>query len=258
VNTRTLLFPLIALCSCSMALADSPFDGTWQLDAAKSHLAGDTMTFEDAGNGSLKYADSAQSYSFKTDGSSITTPLGQERTMQKSGDNVYTSTVKLHGALLRTNTWTLSSDGKKLIIESKGTKPNGDSFDDFTTYARTSVGTGLVGGWKSTQVKLSSPNAITIQTDGNDVTLTISAVKATVHAKWDGKDYPATGPTVADGITLALTKTGPNTFKLVEKAKAKVLVIVHYRAASDGQTLTTKGTNGEGKEPFSEVFDKTS
>ena len=178
--------------------------------------------------------------------------------MQKSGDNVYTSTVKLHGTLLRTGTWTLSSDGKKLIMESKGTKPNGDSFDDVTTYVRTSPGPGLVGAWKSTQVKLSSPNAITIQTDGNDVTLTISAVKATVHAKWDGKDYPASGPTVADGVTLALTKSGPKSFKLVEKARTRVLEIVHYRAASDGQTLTTKGTNGEGKEPFTEVFVKRS
>jgi len=258
VKTRTLLFPLIALFTCSAALADSPFDGTWQLDTAKSHLTGDTMAFEDGGNGSLKYTDSDQTYTFKPDGSSFTTPLGQERTMQKSGDNVYTSTAKLHGTLLRTTTWTLSSDGKKLVLESKGTKPNGDSFDDVTTYKRTSAGTGLVGGWKSTQVKLSSPNAITIQTAGNDVTLTISAVKATVHAKWDGKDYPASGPTVADGITLALTKTGPNSFKLVEKAKTKVLAIVHYRAASDGKTLTTKGTNGEGKEPFSEVFTKQS
>ena len=258
MKTRTLLFPLIALFTCSAALADSPFDGTWQLDPAKSHLTGDTMAFEDGGNGSLKYTDSDQTYTFKPDGSSFTTPLGQERTMQKSGDNVYTSTAKLHGTLLRTTTWTLSSDGKKLVLESKGTKPNGDSFDDVTTYKRTSAGTGLVGGWKSTQVKLSSPNAITIQTAGNDVTLTISAVKATVHAKWDGKDYPASGPTVADGITLALTKTGPNSFKLVEKAKTKVLAIVHYRAASDGKTLTTKGTNGEGKEPFSEVFTKQS
>ena len=75
MNTKTLLFPLIALCSCSAALADSPFDGTWQLDPAKSHLAGDVMTFEDAGNGSLKYTDSAQTYSFKPDGSSFTSPL---------------------------------------------------------------------------------------------------------------------------------------------------------------------------------------
>jgi hypothetical protein len=146
MKSKTLLFPLLAFFTCSAAFADSAFDGTWQLDPAKSHLAGDSMTFEDGGNGSLKYTDSAQTYSFKTDGSSFTTPLGLERTMQKSGDNVYTSTAKLHGTLLRTGTWTLSSDGNKLTVESKGTKPNGDSFDDVTTYKRTSAGTGLVGG----------------------------------------------------------------------------------------------------------------
>jgi len=35
-------------------------------------------------------------------------------------------------------------------------------------------------------------------------------------------------------------------------------VIAHYQVAADGKSMTLKGTNGLGKEPFTEVFDKQS
>lgn len=254
---RTMALPLIALFACSAAWADSPFDGTWQLNTTKSQLAGDTMSFEDAGGGTLKYTDSEQSYSFKPDGSSFTAPTGIERTFQKTGEG-YTATRKKNGLLISTSTWKLSGDGNTLVVESKGTKPNGDTFDNVTTYVRTASGTGLVGGWKSTKVKLSSPNSLTVQSNGDEVALAISAVKATCHARWDGKDYPATGPTVPDGITLAVSKSGPDGFKLVEKSQGKVIAIIHYHLAADGKSMTAKGTNGEGKEPFTEVYEKQS
>jgi len=253
---------LLCLTACalsSVALADTPFDGTWMMNTSKSHLAGDTMTFEDAGGGSLKFTDSDQSYTFKPDGSSFTTPLGADRTFTKGADGNYTATSKRNGTLLSTATYKISADGNTIHVESKGTKPNGDTFDNKYTYVRTAPGTGIVGGWKSTKVELSSPNALTFQTDSaNGVTVSLSAIKATCQAKWDGKDYPATGPTVGTGITLAFTKEGANGFKFVEKSKDKVLVIVHFRAAADGKTMNAKGTDGEGKEPFTEVYDKQS
>ena len=254
---RTIALSLVAFFACSAAWADSPFDGTWQLNATKSQLAGDTMSFDDAGGGTWKYTDSDQSYSFKPDGSSFTTPMGIERTFQKTAEG-YTTTNKKNGLLISSGFWKLSDDTNTQVIESKGTKPNGDTFDNLTTYVRTAPGTGLIGGWKSTKVKLSNPNSLTLQSNGGEVTLTISAIKATCHANWDGKDYPATGPTVPDGITVAVSKSGPNSFKLVEKYKGKVLEIIHYQLAADGKSMTAKGTNGEGKEPFTEVYDKQS
>jgi hypothetical protein len=259
MKTRSALIAGAALLLSLPAFADSPFDGTWKLNTGKSHLEGDSMSYTDAGSGTLKYKDSDQTYTFKTDGSSFTTPLGLERTFLKTGDDSYTAVSKKGGVVLRTTTIKVSSDGKTLSEESKGTKPNGDNFDDQFTYVRTSPGTGLIGTWKSTEVKLSSPNSLTIQTDGSDgVTLQLSAIKATCQAKWDGKDYPTTGPTVPDGLTLAVSKVGASGFKLVQKVKGKVILIAHYRLAADAKTLTMKGTNGLGTEPFTEVFEKQS
>jgi hypothetical protein len=177
----------------------------------------------------------------------------------KTGDDSYTETSSKDGLLLRTTTIKVSADGKTLMEEATGTKPNGEHFDNSYTYIRTAPGKGLIGGWKSTLIKLSSPNSLTIQTDGADgVTLTLSEIKATCQAKWDGKDSPATGPTVSDGLTLALSKNGTSGFELVQKFKGKIILIAHYRLASDGKTMTMKGTDGQGKEPFTEVFDKQS
>jgi hypothetical protein len=51
---------------------------------------------------------------------------------------------------------------------------------------------------------------------------------------------------------------GPNSFKLVEKSKGKAIVIIHYHLAADGKGMTAKGTNGQGKEPFTQVYEKQS
>lgn len=247
-----------ALCVSSMALAGSPFDGSWRLNQAKSQIASDTLSFTDGGDGTLKYADNSESFSFKPDGSPFTSPSGTQRTFRRNTDGTYTSTATLRGVPLGRVTWNVSADGKTLMTEVRGTKPNGDWFDDTETYVRSSPGTGLVGAWKSTQVKLSSPNTITFLTNGEDLTLTVSAIKATCHGKWDGKDYPATGPTIPDGLTVSLTTEGPDGFKLVQKLKGKALDVSHFRIASDGKSMTAKGTDGEGKEPYTEVFDKQS
>lgn len=254
---RTTLFAPITLCMAAAVLADTPaVDGTWHLNAARSQLAGDTLTFADGGDGTLKYSDSDQSYSFKPDGGTFTTPLGQERTFKQNDERTYTSTTKNHGLLLRTTTWKLAADGNTLMVVSKGTKPNGDAFEISEKYVRTSPGTGLVGGWKGTVVKLSSPNALTFHTSGDEVSIDISAIQATWRGKWDGKDYPASGPTAPDGLTVALTRTGPNSFRLVQKVKGKILDIVRFRIGSDGKTMIARGTDGEGKEPYTEVYEK--
>jgi hypothetical protein len=255
VRTVTASFCLLSSLICSVAMADGPFEGTWHLNTAKSHLTGDTMKFEEAGDGSLKFTDSDESYSFKTDGSTFTTPLGTERTFKKNSDGTYTSTNKRNGVPLSTSSWTISADGKNLVIDSKGTKPNGEVFENVSNYVRTSAGD-IVGDWKSTKVKLSAPNTLGIESSGENVTLTISGIKATCQAKWDGKEYAPTAPTVPQGLTLSVTKTGADSFKLVQKFKGKVLATIRYTVAADGKSMVAKGVNGQGKEPFTELWEK--
>lgn len=247
---------LLTLAAVS-AFAQSAFDGTWALNQEKSKLTGDTMTFASAGAGAMTFTDASTSYTFKTDGSETTTPMGNTVTWKQDGANNYESTSARNGTPLSSSKWTISGDKKTLNIDSSGTKPNGDKWQNSATYTRVSGDQGLAGEWKSTSVKMSAPSTMTMKTDPDgSMQWDISAEKAVWKGKLDGNDYPATGPTVPDGLTLAVTKTSPDSMKMVEKMKGKPLAMITYSVASDGKTMNTEGTNGEGKEPFSEVWEK--
>src|SRR5450631_2215392 len=257
MRIKHLLFPTLLAITAAAALAQSPFDGTWIMNQGKSHLAGDTMTFEAAGDGMLKYTDSVVSYTFKTDGSEFKTPTGSDRTFKMVDATTYEAASKRDGTPLGSSTWKLSDHDKRLTIDFKGIKANGETYEDTSVYDRTSGKSGLVGSWKSKDVKLGSPSSLVLASSGaDDVTLSIPAEKATCNAKWDGKDYPVTGGTTPAGVTLAISKMGAKGFKLVQKLNGKATSIEEYKLSSDGKVLDTKGTDGEGKEPYSIVWDK--
>ena len=56
--------------------------------------------------------------------------------------------------MLSTDSWKLSPDEKTLSVTSSGVKPDGDLYTDAEVYERTAGTSGLVGSWKSSQVKL--------------------------------------------------------------------------------------------------------
>ncbi len=253
ISTAAMLLTLAA----SAAFAQSAFDGTWALNQSKSKLTGDTMTFASAGPGSMTFSDSVTSYNFKTDGSNTITPMGDNVSWKQDDPNTYEHTTARAGTQLSSSKWTISSDAKTLTIDSNGTKPNGEKWQSSATYARISGNDGLAGTWKSTSVKMSAPNTMTMAAKPDDtMQWDISAEKASWKGKLDGQDYPATGPTVPEGITLAVTKLSPNSIKMVEKLKGKPLFMGTYSVASDGKTMNMEGTNGDGKEPVSEVWEK--
>jgi len=137
------------------------------------------------------------------------------------------------------DTWKLSPDGKTMNVESKGTKPNGESFDDTSVYGRIAGQSGLLGTWKSTEVKTSFGVFLEIKASGTDgLALNIPDFQITCNAKFDGKDYPATGPTIADAITVALTRTGPRSFKMLTKGDGNLLGTDTYTVSADGKTMT--------------------
>src|SRR5215472_2943164 len=122
----------------TLAAADNPFVGTWKLNQQKSQLTGDTMRFASAGPGEFRLSAAGLSYSFKTDGQERPALLGDTVVWKQIDDHTWESTDKHKGNILATNAWTLSSDGKTLTVNAKGTKPNGGSFDNTSEYERVS------------------------------------------------------------------------------------------------------------------------
>ncbi len=257
MKLRIMVVAFALICVATLAVAQSPFDGTWTMNQKKSQLTGNEVTFSDAGSGEIKYSDSSESYTFKPDGTPATTPMGVTSTWKKVDDNTYQHSNSMNGTTTSESTWKIA--GNKATINAHGTRPNGEKWNETSTYERQGSGSGLMGTWKSTSFKMSAPATMTMKgsADGS-FEWNISAEKAIWKGKMDGKDYPATGPTIPQGLTLALSQTGDRSFKVVEKVADKTVYIGEYSVTADGKTMNVKGTNGEGKEPTSEVWEKKS
>lgn len=76
-------------------------------------------------------------------------------------------------------------------------------------------------------------------------------------AKFDGKDYPATGNPNFDAVSLK--RIDANTIETLQKKNSKVVMTVTTKVSKDGKTRTSTwhGKNAEGKDVHNVVvFDK--
>jgi hypothetical protein len=254
---------IVAVCvlvfafAAGLAAAENPLAGTWKLNPAKSKFTGDTMKFEKTPSGAISWSGSGLTYTFNVDGKEYTGPLGEAVVWKQIDDHTWEATSKRKGILLSTDTWKLSPDGKTLTAVSKGTKPNGETFQDTVVYERISGEKGLLGGWRDKEVKISSPGTILFKPSGEDgLVFTSVDYKATYEAKFDGKDYPITGPTLPAGITVVLKRAGPRSFEVLTKKDGKTLFRETLTVSQDARTLTDVGSAVAVNEPFTAVYER--
>lgn len=86
----------------------------------------------------------------------------------------------------------------------------------------------------------------------------IVSSNAICAAKFDGADYPATGPQVPEGYTLAIKHAGPLAFEMVQKLKGKTLYTSVFSVSEDGKTLTETDSETSAGEPVKIVYDRYS
>ncbi len=243
--------------AAALAAADNPFVGTWKLNPDKSNFTGDTMTFASGGSDEIKFSGGGLSYTFTPDGHERPGLLGENVIWKKIDDRTWEQVHKVKGKVTDTDTFKVSEDGKTLQIDSKGTRPNGETFQTQTIYDRTSGENGLLGGWKSTKVQISSPESWEIKAHGDDgITFYSPAEKFTFSAKFDGKQYPVAGPTVPAGSSGSLQRNGPLSFELVETYKSKPFWKGTFTVSGDKKTLTVAGSMTGVDEPETAVYEK--
>ncbi len=240
-----------------LAAAENPFAGTWKLNPAKSKFTGTTMKFERTSSGEIRWSGEGQTYTFKVDGKEYPGPFGFSVAWKQVDDHNWETTNKIKGTLVSTGTSKLSPDGKTMTITSRGTRPNGESFEDTSVYERTSGESGLLGAWKSKEVKISAPGTMKITPAGDDgINWEFVEFKATCNVKFDGEDYPCTGPTLPAGLTLALKRAGPRSFEYTEKQNGKPLFTGRSTVSEDGRTLTDNGRPVTVNEPTTAVYER--
>ena len=246
----------VVIGAASLAFAaDTPFAGTWKLNLDKSKLVGDTVKFTSAGE-MMRITGGGESYEFKTDGSENKTRFGTAA-WKKIDDKNWEETDKVNGRLDSKTTWTLADDGKTLTARSTGDKPGGGSFDDTSIYVRTAGTQGLAGTWKDKEYKGSSPSLLVMSDIENGLSVEEPDFKLKATGKFDGKPGKVEGPTIPQGASFSLTKTGARSFKMTRTQSGKPLDMSTWTVSEDGKSMTVVSrTAGTTDPPTTEVFEK--
>jgi hypothetical protein len=251
------MFLLMLAAAASLAAAEPPYAGKWKMNPAKSDFGETTVTIADLGSGQMEYTGDGQSYKFKMDGKDYPSFFGQTAAWKELDANSWETTEKLNGKVLTTDTDKLSADGKTLTFNMKGSKPDGGTVDETMVFQRVSGGPGLAGKWKAKNFKTSSPGTLELEASGDDgVKLTVVDFKLTCEAKFDGKDYPCTGPTIAQGWTASMKKSGARGIEYVYKMNGKPSYEGSMIVSADGKTLTETGSPVGVSEKFKAVYDR--
>jgi hypothetical protein len=252
---------LFLFATAGVALAQSPFAGRWKINPELSQMAGDTVSFGPAAEDSIEYTAGAIKYSFRTDGKNYRMPDGDLAVWRETGDEAWTAEYRNpDGKLLSTDTLKVSEDGSTLTITSSGVRPNGDLYTDTETYERVKSNTGgasgLLGKWKGTSVKNSSPSQLVIQDAGLDALIfKIPATRATAKVNLAGGEAPVEGPDIPTGITVSFNRKGPYSFQLVEKLNGTVVHTGDYTVAKDGKSMSETG-GAPGDDPTTVVWER--
>lgn len=248
---------LILSAAAVLAAADLPYAGKWKMNPAKSDFGETTVTITDLGSGEMEFLGDGQSYKFKVDGKDYPSFFGQTAAWKKLDANTWQITEKLNGKVISTDTDKLSADGKTLTFNTKGLKPEGGTMDETIVFERENGGPGLAGKWKAKNYKSSSPETMELEPSGNDgLKLTVVDFKLTCDSKFDGKDYPCAGPTIAQGWTMSVKKAGERSIDVVDKLNGKPLYQMTMTVSPDGKTLTETGNAVGVSEKFKAVYDR--
>ena len=138
-------------------------------------------------------------------------------------------------------------------------------------FVATAAADQLSGTWKMNPEKSKyspgpAPKSLTVVVECDDNNYKIDAagtdgdgkpMHVQYSAKFDGKDYPATG--VANADSVSVKRIDANTIETVQKKDGKVMMTITSTVSKDGKTRTSTwhGKNAEGKDVHNVVmFDK--
>jgi hypothetical protein len=173
------------------------------------------------------------------DGTDQPVHYGQTSSIKREGPNTWKIVVKKDGRTLYTQTIVISPDGKTANNAITGTRPDGSTFSNQMTFRRIAGTSGLAGTWESTSVKIGSPQEFDIQPYESDGLSFISpAEKDTLSMKFDGKDYPETGPNVPAGSVSSGRRVDAHTLEVTDKVQKDVVDTEQFKVSADGKTLT--------------------
>jgi hypothetical protein len=237
------LLSVAALCAFTAAQAQSPFDGTWRTDLAKTsfspkpiifyishdwyHCVSCTPPFDVAADGQ-DHAVAGQAYD------TIAVTVVDDHTIK--------TVTKKGGRVIGEQTRKVSDDGKILTVETTQHPMNSDKPATFETKAKREAKSAphpdvheTSGDWVILNQK-GSENALmtTYKVSGDSMTMT-EPTGETYTAKFDGADYPVKGAYGWDSVSLK--QIDAHTIEETDKRNGTVIDVSRMTVAGKSMTV---------------------
>ena len=255
-------FPLLLVATLSQSVLssgdDDPFVGKWKLNGARSKLV-DQMKVESAGPN--KYAlnfSGPDNETIVADGTDQPGLNGTTVSISNEAPDRWKVVRKKEGRTLLTGIWELSEDGNSLSDHYTEYKPDGStSLSVDYLYTRTAGTSGFAGTWLTTSDMASADLALHIQPwEGDGLSFISVNEHSTQNMKFDGKDYPESGPYAVAGLRSSGRRVDNQTLEITDKIKGVVTRTRQLKVSPDRKMLMMTMQSVGQSAPSVLVFDR--
>jgi hypothetical protein len=219
--------------------ADNPFVGKWKLNPSRSKLSDEMKVERVSGN---KYAfdfGSGDPETVVADGTDQPANFATTLAVTIEASNKWKVVRKKDGTAIITAAWELSQDGNTLTDHFTSTSSNGTQSSLDYVYDRTAGTAGFAGRWESDSVQVNSVFEIQIEPyEEEGLSFFSLADQTTKNTKFDGKDYPGSGPSLPKGFTTSGHRVSTLTIQLTNKLAGKIVDTRQVDLSADLKTLT--------------------
>jgi len=241
----------------ALAAANDPFLGEWKLNSSKSKLIDVMKVASVAGN---KYAFDFGAGSAETialDGTDQPGIAGTTLAVTAEGIDSWKVVRKKDGRILLTAFWKLSKDGNTLKDDFTEFGTDGTSSNVKYVYQRTAGTSGFAGTWEGSSETVNAAIVLKVQPyEGDGLSFINASEGATTNVKFDGKDYPNTGPNARAGSTSTARRVNEDTLEMTGKFNGKITNTRQVQLSTDRKTLTMTLHVPGRREPDILVFER--
>lgn len=234
----------ILLLTPVLAVAQSPFDGTWKTDLSKAQLSKKPLVYL-LQDGIYQCKTCPVPFSIKANGEDqkITGyPYFDSLSVRVVDDRTLAMTSKKDGKIVGTQKRVVSSDGNTLSLEfSDSSATNADPVTGKGEWTRITKGPAgshaISGSWRVSMENLSNNGlTLTFKVEGDSLSMS-NPTGQSYSAKLDGTEAPYKGD---PGVNRVSVKgLGENTIEETDKLDRKIISVSRMTVSADGKTMTT-------------------
>jgi hypothetical protein len=230
----------------TIALAASPFDGTWKTKADSFQVSGTPNAYE-ISQGLFRCTSCVPPINVKADGTdqSVTGHDYYDTVeIRIVNNNSVEWTSKKGGKIVSTDALTVSADGKTLTekwVDYNGAKPASGTSTSKRLTAGPSGSHALSGTWQQDRFSDGSDSLVTVKYQSTADSLKMEWNGQSYDAKFDGKEYLTKND--PGNTMVSLKRIDTNTIEETDRRNGKVTDVIRTTVSDDGKSLSVVDTD---------------